>query len=309
MGRVAFLIFGRDFFKRLNEQINLPDEAVKVFLNTAENIEKNHELYVKFKSIIDGIPMPDCGNYLDSLVDVENLAEEYNLNKYTMFGILVIAMFERLEPLYVKNGIDKKIFFDSAADFTCKVRECMKVNGVPGTDVGRWYRGFFNLSRFALGRFQYEKKPVAHTVVFPDGAVVEEGTECLNFHIPSNGISIDDEVRYDSYKKAFEFFEDFRKDGVITFICHSWLIFPDNREFLSPDSNILRFMNDFTCLQREVKDPFKDAWRIFGAAARGPLEELPENTSLQRAVKQRMLNGKPMGMALGAFRFDGEKIF
>lgn len=303
------MLWNEDYFERLREHIGLPEEAVGEFIGTALRIESDEKALAEFGSIVDSVSLPDCENYLSALESANGFAERYGINPFTLHAVMLIVFFERLEALYGEAGLSSDIFYNTAADLTCKVRECMDVKGVPGVFVAYWYKGFFNMTRFGIGRFEYEIKPIGCTAVFDDGETVPEGTECLNFHIPSSGEPLADEARYDSYRRAFFFFDKLRKNGRTVFICHSWLLFPDNREFLPPRSNILRFANDFTFVEREEQTEFEDAWRIFGAAAEGPAEDLPEETSLQRSVKERLVKGRPLGLGLGAFRFDGEKIY
>ena len=76
---------------------------------------------------------------------------------------------------------------------------------------------------------------------------------------------------------------------------------------LGDSSNIISFQDDFTIL--EIDDgAFQDAWRVFGTAAEGPTEQLPEDTSMQRVFKKHLLSGGKNGSALGVLVFDGERL-
>ena len=49
--------------------------------------------------------------------------------------------------------------------------------------------------------------------------------------IDEYGVPLTDEVRFDAYKKAYEFFKDQRReDGLIIFECGSWLLYEGNKE-------------------------------------------------------------------------------
>ena len=70
---------------------------------------------------------------------------------------------------------------------------------------------------------------------------IKNPDKTLGFHIPSSGIPLTDEVRLDSYKKAYEFFKDYRReDGLMIFECGSWLLWDGYKEFLPAKSNILK---------------------------------------------------------------------
>ena len=51
------------------------------------------------------------------------------------------------------------VFDKSLEDMKWKMLECYEIHGVYGNFVGHWYDGFFNLTRFGLGRLQFELRP------------------------------------------------------------------------------------------------------------------------------------------------------
>lgn len=93
----------------------------------------------------------------------------------------------------------------------------------------------------------------------------------------------------------------------MAFVCGSWLLYEGHREFLPGNSNILRFMDDFDIIRSADKEKFGDGWRVFGKYSNGPVDDLPEDTSIRRAFKQRLQQGKPTGYGYGVFFFDGER--
>ena len=139
------------------------------------------------------------------------------------------------------------------------------------------------------------------------GITLRPGQKVLNIHIPSSGEPFDLNARLQSYKLAYDFFKDLRGEGPLVCVCHSWLLYPEYRRVLGDSSNIISFQDDFTIL--EIDDgAFQDAWRVFGPAAEGPTEQLPEDTSMQRVFKKHLLSGGKNGSALGVLVFDGERL-
>ena len=122
--------------------------------------------------------------------------------------------------------------------------------------------------------------------------VLSEEDAVLRIHIPRDG-SFDTQVIEEAYAQAREIFAKCYPDYPYkAFFCHSWLMSLDLREVLKPTSNILAFQKKFTPI------PCKSAGNtvfsfVFGKGAVIPedLQALPENTSLQRAVKARYLQG------------------
>ena len=219
---------------------------------------------------------------------------------------LLLGACPALRERYAEKGIDEAIFWKSIEDMRWKLRECMDCEEVWGTFVPHWYRGFFEMTRFGLGRFQFEEADFDADYYEKCGNTLKRGDTVINFHIPSAG-PLTDEKRLDSYKQAYKFFGG--KDGEPTaFVCGSWLLYEGHREFLPENSNILRFMDDFDIIRSADREKFSDGWRVFGKYSNGPVDDLPEDTSIRRAFKQRLQQGKPTGYGYGVFFFDGEKI-
>jgi hypothetical protein len=53
---------------------------------------------------------------------------------------------------------------------------------------------------------------------------------------------------------------------------------------------------------------FNNAWRVFGKDSDKAPDELPQNTSLQKAYAKHLMAGGKTGSGYGVFFFDGEKI-
>ena len=114
----------------------------------------------------------------------------------------------------------------------------------------------------------------------------------VRIHIPRKG-AFDRQTILDSYRRAKEIFRTSYPDmPFVAFFCSSWLMSPDLPDILKPESNILGFQDTFTHI------PFSSSGRLvfsflFPGCAGDPAlySQLPEDTSLQRAVKQRYLAG------------------
>ena len=114
----------------------------------------------------------------------------------------------------------------------------------------------------------------------------------VRLHIPRNG-AFDRQTILNSYRRAREIFKNCYPDMPFQgFFCSSWLMSPDLRSILKPTSNILGFQDTFTHI------PFSSSGKlvfsfVFPGWAYDPEQfpRLPEDTSLQRAVKQRYLAG------------------
>lgn len=300
-----------EHFKEIEKRLYFPSEAVRVFENIAENLECNEETAKRFNEIYMRYMKPRAHNFDECMKELADLAPCCDTHEHSLQLFFLIAAAEELHAVYKSNGLSDELFWNSIADLRYKYKECVDCKEVHGIFVGWWELGFYDLTRFALGRYQYDTGAEFDLDEYTTsaGITVKKGEKVLNFHIPSSGIPLTDEVRLDSFKQAYEFFKDFRReDGLIIFVCNSWLIYKGYREFLPTNSNILKFIDDFEIVESHANDNFGDAWRIFAKYADLPPEKWPEDTSLRKAFKESILNGKKTGSGYGIIVFDGEKI-
>lgn len=183
---------------------------------------------------------------------------------------------------YRALGIDECVFLDTMKCFSRFVGETYTNCGVYDFDRGWWTYRQLSLSLFRLGELEYEYLDSEHKV---------------SIHIPSDAdISLD--LCRESYARYLEFTERFFPDkAAYTPICESWLLSPALKELLPPSSRIRAFASCFrvTAWNRDATDYL--TW-VFGKPTADD-SSLPENTSLQRSVKQVLLNGGTIGAAYG----------
>lgn len=294
----------------LMEKLKFPREAAACFAEVFERIDGDTELSGAFDRARDAYlsgETPDIGQALPGL---DAIGEKYQIRNYTLHFVFLLSLTEQLHEKYRERGISDEIYFDTMNDLSCKLRECIECKGYPGTFVASWDDGFFKLDRFALGRFQYEVRDFGVNGGFAtrSGIIVPGGTRVLNMHIPSTGVPLTDEVRFDSYKKAYAFHKKLFPDGIALFVCGSWLLYPNHRKFLPENSNILKFLGDFQIISSNEKKSFGDDWRVFGRYAGMSPDKLPRDTGLRRAYADWLAAGNRSGDGYGIIAFDGEKI-
>lgn len=222
--------------------------------------------------------------------------------------LLLLAACQPLKTLYESRGIPEEIYWNGLQDLRSKLLECWEVRSIYGTFVPGGFSGMFRLKRFAIGRFQYAMETLEKDYPLPDGRIIPAGTFKVACHIPSHGLALTDDVRLDSYRQAHAFFAPKLYQGLLVVSCSSWLLYPAQRDFLPETSKILRFMVDFDIISQTEEENFSAGWRIFGSAWGKPYAELPEDTSLQRAYKKRLLETNRTGRGYGILVVDGKKI-
>jgi len=252
-----------------------------------------------------------CGNTLRAnLEKVEKLELEAGLHKYSLDLLLIIECALLLKKDFEKKALEDRkysleIFYDTMKDITYKVHECQDVYGVLGIFVGFWYDGFFDMTRFALGRLQFELMPLwlAQPVVV-NGCTLENGMEAINMHIPSSGPLTPADAEK-SLRRASEFFKSNFEGRTEVFVMASWLLDEDLVALL-PEGNIKEFVTQFQILNTNKSDYFDDGWRVFGNTWcfdkdtwRDGIENLPRNTRLQRVIADYLQRGGNLGYGYG----------
>lgn len=288
----------RDYIEVICRELDFPAKAANAMQDAWQRIADSpqaNEIWQKWLSAYEQDIRMD---YKAMLAEIDEVARLAKVHPYTAKLLIFLCLTKRLKELYEQKGIDLKIWHDSCMDLRWKLRECMENYGVWGSFVSWWFSGFFTMERFALGRLQFE------LVDFPEeyeksGKARPDGmTKAINLHIPSCG-KLDMEDCHASYRQAAQFFADAFCGGTVAFVCESWLLFPPHKKMLGEKSGIVRFMSEYEILKVEESDD--DLWRIFGQADVKHPETLPEKTGLQRAYKERLQAGEPVGTALGIF--------
>ena len=205
---------------------------------------------------------------------------------------------------YRRRGISDEMFLKTLSGLVSVSRPAskeVKEFGIPQNVFRSWYRLALDCKLFSPGGLLFEifEAPCDIEV---DGKSVGKGDSCISVHI-LRGAKLDDETCEALYDFARGFFKKhFDMDNII-FICKSWLIHPWLCEVLPDTSSIVNFQKKFKIIY--VEDDLSGLSWIFGsgagsAKALGKIEDYPENTSLQRAAKKRLLEGKKLGLGLGA---------
>ncbi|MGB8456031.1 MAG: acyltransferase domain-containing protein [Anaerocolumna sp.] len=298
------MVSKQDFIKHMMEKIEFPQEAQEAYVSLCRQLERVTAYREKFTELADRYMRGETDSVYE---EVDILAETMKVHSYTMSMMLFLWCGEALLEEYREEDIPEGIYWDSMYDLHCKLMECYQVYGIWGTFVRSWYPGFYQMTRFALGRLQYEYSDFKLDEYEVDGNIVKKGDRVINMHIPSNG-SFSEEKRLESYKRAFEFYIDDFGGKPIPMVCESWLLYPEHREFLPEHLNIRSFMEDFTYIEGAAEDKFENAWRVFGKDSTKAPNELPQETSLQGAYAKHLMAGGKTGSGYGVFFFDGEKI-
>ena len=120
--------------------------------------------------------------------------------------------------------------------------------------------------------------------------VLQRQDTALGVHIPASG-PMDFEQCQASFKQAIPFFKQyFPEHPVNAFVCSSWLLDTQLADYLSPQSNIVRFLRHWYLLPDANGNSQEVLWRIYGLVPTD-LSQVAQNTSLERAVVKHLQQG------------------
>ena len=294
-----------NYLIELMEQLDVPAEARPVLSDAGKRMmEKQGAEMQRLGALFMAAPKENAPSVFEQL---DRIAEICGVHPYTASFVFLCWNVQDLQEHYRIKGISNEVFHDTILDLRYKLAECHEVHHVWGTFVRDWFPGFFALTRFALGRMQYEFSEFQGESHTAGGITVKKGDCVLTMHIPSCG-PLTKDLREDSYRRAYTFYQkDFPGKPVI-FTCSSWLLYPPHDGMLPKSSNVVSFLHDFDPVFSVETDTFDNAWRIYGADGGKPLDQLPQNTSMQRAYANWLRGGHKAGWGYGIFMFDGRQF-
>lgn len=237
-------------------------------------------------------------DYKEILHLADEAARLLHLHEYTTELLIFICMSRRLKAEYEARGIDDGIFDNSMLDLKYKLEECKAVKGIVGSFVASWFVGFFNLTRVALGRLQFEMVNFNHSYE-KDGVLLTPESRVINVHIPRTMTPLTPVSCDEAFGRAKAFFA--KETGeVCAFVCSSWLLYPEHERMLSHESNVYKFMKRFDMIRSGTSKDRGDLWRLFDTDEKR-WDRLPADTSLRRAYVEQLKKGGQVGWGHGVF--------
>lgn len=286
-----------------------PHEAKEYFLKVESELSTFDIAKELFYSHIENYRITDNFDLAKLNTDIEELSKITKLKSRALLFIAFAKMTFHMRELYKKNGYSDELWKASVRDLGFKNRECFEVYGEWGLFTD-WFHLFLELKIFSLGRLQYELDRYSMTnvpMVRHGIKLIPNETNILSIHIPSDGRLSEADV-FDSFKKAYDFFKGYIFDKKIIFQCSSWLLYPRMLEFMSPNSNLSKFINCFEILDMGLDPKFSNCWRLFGRDYSEGSKALTRNTTLQKQYAKWLDNGGIPGYGKGIIVFDGKNI-
>ena len=225
------------------------------------------------------------------------------VQEFTAEFIFLAALTRRAKEYYATRALPEELFYHTMMDLKYKLDECKLVRGIAGTFVPTWFGGFFNLTRFALGRMQFEIREFGAEYQ-KDGRSLSPESPVINMHIPRSLKPLDEASCDEAFALAAEFFAD-KVDASPPFVCNSWLLYPENKKILAPTSNTYKFIERFYIIRTAVDKSLNNLWRLFDTDEKDP-KKLPCDSSMRRAFAEHLIGGGKMGTAYGVFFYENK---
>jgi len=250
--------------EQLCRKINMPDEVTQQLVSIHATLEELPCL---------GLLMQE-ETWNDGLTQIKEALGEDPGGMKRLCCMLRCALRSKAE--YDRLGISEKIYVDTMAAFSRFVREHKESFGCYGFNRGFWTTRQVSCKLFRIGQLEYELTTL-------------DGEAVISLHIPTD-VDLHPEVLVPSIRKGLaEFCRIFPEYNGNPIYCHSWLLSPLLKDFLPANSNILQFQNLFDI--ESDSTPGNDVLLWVFKNPRLPKEDYPENTSLQRKLKQFFLAG------------------
>ena len=184
---------------------------------------------------------------------------------------------------FSKRIEDTRLFFDTAKRVRESAEEFYESQGDYGLYDYHFVANHVRGSIIRLHGFEYQY------------GVFEE-KRAIILHLPEKA-DLTKENRLSSYRLARRYFGD------LPIIGDSWLLYPLHQEMLSKDSRIVDFMGDFDIVSSEETTDYSEAFHVFGRLCDYSYNNLPQNTTLQKAYADRIKKQLPIGSGVGLLKY------
>ena len=287
--------------QQLYTMLEMPSEAVEA-LNKAEGKLNLKELAASIAALTDPIRYDMARKDLEQrLVD--------DPKGWKILRCMFAAMVRTYEQ-HQEAGIPEQTFVDTMKCFPRFVREHQESFGEYGFDRAFWPGRQLSMLLFRLGALEFELIPEGQA----DETAADKAVQAFHLPVKEIGVHIPSDADISparvqiSFMLANMFFaKHVPQATVCRYTCESWMMSPALLELLPPTSRIVQFQKHFTVTHWE-KGSEEDCWQwVFKVGKDCPLEQLPENTSLQRSMKKYLREGGAVGAAEAVW--DGTSFF
>jgi GNAT-like C-terminal domain/N-acyltransferase N-terminal domain len=202
---------------------------------------------------------------------------------------------------HARHAVPSDISWHSLADLGQQAWVHRQTYGGFGLHTFPWMSVAWSGAMFWLGRLQFnlqrdpERSDPERSDPEPNGP--ERDREwLLSTHIPATGPLTPESVD-DSFRRANRFFAEFFPEyKTSAFHCCSWLLDPELAAVLPPDSNMAQFQQRWERYGEPMRSDADALFFTFYRRGDVDLDTLPRETTLQRALIDRLKAGQHWNM-------------
>lgn len=261
-----------------------------------ESIQNSKGLIGKFNEIYETIYLKDLDRAnVKKLLNVQNTQELFGkgCHPFVTNLLLLSGYLIHSENINMLDDEQKQIHL-------ARVKDSLTIDviqkNLPGIRISQmlWGAYFQKLKIIQVGRLQYELcryNPI-------DESIKED---CVKIHIPAGNKLDICQVKQSLKDSKIAIKKYFGIDN-FNYYCNSWLLSKELHEVLDKNSNIYKFYELF-----DVVTPGSDAVSdilnfVFGSRDLNDYTVLPEDTSLQKKLKQMLLRGANISLGIGKLK-------
>lgn len=287
----------RTYIEDFLKTYDYPTESAAALLDAYDRILADGEAAKSWATALELYEKDEHCDYDEIIRCADRAADLVGVHEFTTELLIFICMSRHLKTLYIERGIRMDFYERSMADLRYKLDECMLVYGVVGSFVAKWFVGFFNLTRFGMGRLQFEVIPFGKEYE-KNGVHLTPESKVINVHIPRSGEPLTEEACREAYLMGKEFFKDEIEGELCPFVCSSWLLDPQFENFLPKTTNTYRFYKSFDIYEFRIDKDRRNLWRLFDTMEQNP-DRLPADSSMRRTFIAHLKRGGKLGAGKG----------
>lgn len=269
-------------------------EALDARPSESDHPELMRLLHGCHRGLVAGMGGPDAG--AEPVVPWTAMPPELGAVGRYFYVWVFLAALPDVRRYHAELGIPDDASWEILADLGLQVAVTRRVLGVGGLRTHNWLTLHFRGMIYSLGRLQFERRRLGTEI--PEGLPAEPGAHVLGLHIPETG-SMTAAACEDSLARAREFFPRYFPDEHYRLgTCGSWLMDEQLADHLPDDSNIVAFQRRFRLLPDARPGDAAVTEFVFRRVGDGPdfprsiLDELPQRTTLERAIVEHLRAGR-----------------
>ncbi|HMK12110.1 MAG TPA: acyltransferase domain-containing protein [Acidimicrobiales bacterium] len=233
---------------------------------------------------------------VDAFVECPPLPRALGLQGRCFWVFAFASMVPVTCDLHARRGVPDDISRATLADLGQQMVIHRRRHGTIGLDLQWWLVPHFLGTLYALGRLQFHlyrlRRGIAGPAFWPDSDEpgFRSGDAALGIHIPAIG-PLTSESCDASFAAARSFVANhFPEHDFRVGTCTSWLLDDQLAGHLPADSNIVRFQRRFHVVDGATDDGRDTLLFVFDRVP-DSLDELPQRTTLERAIVQHLRQG------------------